>query len=313
MTTALTPSSRGITDIPPGGIGRPARPSSRRGLVAWLFVLPLVVVNGGVVLVPGLFNIYYSFTSWDGLSSPKWIGLQNYVRLVTDPVVQGAFLRNVVWAAIFLTVPMSMGLFSAFLLQSVRKLGGIYRTIFFLPYIVATVVVASIWGLIYSPASGLPALLHNFGLPTINFLGNPQLALWSVALANIWQWWGFLSIVFYAAMVGVDRSLYEAAELDGAGQWYKFWAVTFPSIRPTFMFMCLMSLIWSFLIFDYVYILTGGGPAGSTEVLGTLLYRTAFQAREAGYAAAIGILMGVISLVVVLGYQAIGRRKRWEI
>ena len=120
-------------------------------------------------------------------------------------------------------------------------------------------------------------------------------------------------MVFFAAMQSVNPSLYEAAELDGAGAFRKLISVTLPAIRPTIMFLALMTVIWSFLIFDYIFIMTGGGPAGKTEVLGTLLYKSAFWSREAGYAASIGVLMGLISLFVVGIYLSLRKRLKWEI
>ena len=120
-------------------------------------------------------------------------------------------------------------------------------------------------------------------------------------------------MVFFAAMQSVNPSLYEAAELDGASALRKLISITIPAIRPTILFMSLMTVIWSFLIFDYVFIMTGGGPAGKTEVLGTLLYKSAVWSREAGYAAAIGVLMGLISLTVVGLYLTLRKRLKWEI
>lgn len=120
-------------------------------------------------------------------------------------------------------------------------------------------------------------------------------------------------VIFLAAMQGVSPSLYEAAALDGAGPFRQFWSVTLPSIRPTFMFLGLMTIIWSFLSFDYVYVMTQGGPAGATDVLSTLLYREAFASLRAGYASAVGIVMALISGVVVASYLIIRKRKDWAI
>jgi len=130
---------------------------------------------------------------------------------------------------------------------------------------------------------------------------------------NTWSWWGFLVVVFLAAMQGVNPSLYEASGIDGANSWQQFRFITLPSIRPTLMFLGLMTIIWSFLVFDYIYILTQGGPAGATEVVSTVLYRDAFQNQEAGYAAAMGVVLAVISGLVVGVYQWVRRRKDWDI
>src|SRR5690606_19989479 len=193
----------------------------------------------------------------------------------------------------------------AFLLSRTTHGQVIYRVLFFIPYTLATIVVASIWSNIYSPEYGLTAVLG----VDLNLLGDPDTALASVAVANTWQWWGYLMVIFMAAMSSVSPSLYDAARLDGASGWQQFIHITIPDIRPTLVFMALMTVIWSFLVFDYIYIMTGGGPAGATEVVGTLLYTTAFSTYEAGYAAAMGIVLALISVVMVGGYLAL---RRWR-
>ncbi|MHA6630255.1 carbohydrate ABC transporter permease [Pseudonocardia sichuanensis] len=290
---------------------RPARrrrsPARRRAVIAWAFMLPLILTNVLVVLGPSLSALYYSFTDWSGIGEARFIGLDNYIELVGDPEFLNAFWHNIVWTVFFLVVPMVMGLFGAFALTRIRRFRLLFRVAYFVPYIVASVVTAAVWENLLSSDVGIGEVLG------INFLGNIDLALPTVAFVNNWAWWGFLVVIFLAAMQGVNPSLYEAAALDGAGPFRQFWSITLPSIRPTFMFLGLMTIIWSFLSFDYVYILTQGGPAGATDVLSTLLYREAFASLRAGYASAIGIVMGLISAVVVAAYLIIRKRKDWAI
>ena len=308
MTTTTPTATTAARAVLAGRPERPRRsPVRRRTVVAWAFMLPLILTNVLVVLGPSLSALYYSFTDWSGVGEARWIGLDNYVELVGDPEFLNAFWHNIVWTVFFLVVPMVMGLFGAFALTRIRRFRLLFRVAFFVPYIVASVVTAAVWENLLSSDVGVG---EAFG---INFLGNVDLALPTVAFVNNWAWWGFLVVIFLAAMQGVDPSLYEAAALDGAGPFRQFWSVTLPSIRPTFMFLGLMTIIWSFLSFDYVYILTQGGPAGSTDVLSTLLYREAFASLRAGYASAIGIVMGEISAIVVAAYLIIRKRKDWAI
>ncbi|MBO0879598.1 MAG: sugar ABC transporter permease [Mycobacterium sp.] len=302
--TAAEPSRPSATRTT--GNGRRGR-RFRRGLTAWAFMLPLIVVNVLVIAGPGLMSVYYSFTDWTGIGGANFIGVDNYRKMFRDGAFADAFLHNVWWTVFFLIVPMSMGLFGAFLLSRMRRFLTVFRVVYFIPYIVASVVSASIWQSLLSPEHGVGKLLG------VNFLGNGSTALPSVAVVNTWSWWGFLVVVFLAAMQGVNPSLYEASGLDGANSWQQFWHVTLPSIRPTLMFLGLMTIIWSFLVFDYIYILTQGGPAGATEVLSTLQYRDAFENQQAGYAAAIGVVLALISGIVVGAYQILRRRKGWEI
>ncbi|GAA3708836.1 sugar ABC transporter permease [Nonomuraea antimicrobica] len=287
----------------------------RRAAVGFAFMAPLLVVNVVVIAAPGAMSIWYSFTDWTGLGPASFVGLDNYTNLLGDPEFHNALLHNTLWTLFFLTVPMAMGLFGAFLLSHIRRFQMLFRVAYFIPYVVATVVSGSIWESLLSPDQGIGDGLAAIGLPwlkDVNFLGDPDLALGTVAFVNTWQWWGFLVVIFLASMQAVSPQLYEAARLDGANRWREFWHITLPGIRPTLMFLGLMTVIWSFLIFDYIYILTQGGPAGSTDVLGTLLYRNAFANLQAGYAASIGVVMALVSVIAVSGFLYL-RRRGWDI
>ncbi|MFJ8602434.1 carbohydrate ABC transporter permease [Streptomyces shenzhenensis] len=284
-------------------------------LKAWLFMAPLVVVNLLVIAGPGLMSVYYSFTDWDGLDSPALVGFANYTAMFGDADFLRALLHNLLWTAFFLVVPMSLGLLGAFLLTRIKRFQLVFRVLYFVPYVIATVVSATIWRQILSPTSGIGPALGDLGIPwlkDVNFLGDGDIALGTVAFVNNWQWWGFLVVIFLASMQSIEPSLYEAARMDGANTWREFWHITLPAIRPTFMFLSLMTVIWSFLVFDYIYILTQGGPAGSTDVLSTVMYRMAFEQQQAGYASAIGVVLALISAATVGGYLYLRRRLKWE-
>lgn len=294
-----------------------ARPSRRlgRGLTAWLFMLPLICVNVFVILGPSIASIYYSFTDWSGLGPANFVGLANFQQMLSDTEFLQAFGHNLIWTAIFLTVPIAMGLLGAFLLSRIRRFQVFFRIVYFIPYMIASVVNSAVWEQILDPSQGIGPVLASHAIPFLNniaFFGNERIALPSVAFVDNWHWWGFIVVVFLGAMQSVDTQLYDAARVDGANVWREFWHVTLPGIRPTLMFIVLMTVIWSLLVFDYVFIITQGGPAGSTQVLSTLLYQDAFSRNEAGYAAAIGLSMSVLSALITLGYLYL-RRKGWEV
>ena len=189
-----------------------------------------------------------------------------------------------------------------------------YRITLFIPYVLPGVVSPRSGATCSTHCMGVGAQLTKIGIPGLDiaFLGNPKTVLPAVAFVDNWHWWGFLMVLFLAAMQNIPADLYEAARIDGANRWQEFRNVTIPGIRPTLVFMILMTAIWSFLVFDYIWILTQGGPAGSSEVLGTLVYKEAFNRFEAGYASAIGLSMSffagiIISIFVIL------RRRGWEI
>jgi raffinose/stachyose/melibiose transport system permease protein len=296
-----------------GQIGRRRR--FRKILLPWLFVLPILLLHLIVVAGPALSAVYYSLTNWSGIGPAEFIGLENFRRLFfEDRAFRKAFGNNVIWLGIFLTVPFVLALGAATLLAPIKRGSMFFRTSLFIPYILPSVITASIWRTLLSPTVGLGSQLAAAGFPGFDqaYLGRPSTALYAIAFVDNWHWWGFLMVLLLAAMQHIGPELYDAARIDGASRWQEFRYVTLPGIRPTLVFLLLMTAIWSFLVYDYVWILTQGGPAGSSEVLGTLLYKSAFNRFEAGYAAAIGLTMSVFAAAIIATFGLL-RRRGWEI
>ncbi len=294
----------------------PARGLKRRRLLtAWLFMVPLLAVNVLVILGPSVATIYYSFTDWSGIGPAEFVGLENYTELLADGDFWMAMWHNVIWTLLFLSVPIAMGLLGAFLLSQIERFQMFFRIAYFIPYVVASVVNAAMWQNILDPSRGIGSALASVGIPFldgVSFFGSERLALPSVAFVNIWAWWGFIVLLFLTALQSVDHGLYEAARIDGAGRWQQFLNVTLPGIRPTFVFVVLLTIINSLLVFDYVWIITRGGPAGASEVVGTLMWKQAFERFEAGYAAAMGLGLSFVSGIIVLIFVFL-RRRGWEV
>jgi raffinose/stachyose/melibiose transport system permease protein len=292
-----------------GAAVRPRRRGHlRRGLVAWSFMIPLVAVNALVIVGPSAATLYYSLTDWTGLGPASFVGLANYRHAFGDGEFRQALLHNLEWLVLFLVVPGVLGLLGAYLLSQIRRGQILFRTIFFIPYVVASVVNAAVWKNLLSPDNGIGP---HVGVHTA-FFGNPSTSLLSVNFVVDWHWWGFLAVIFLAAMQSVDPELYDAAKVDGAGRWRQYVHVTLPAIRPTLVFLALMTVIWSLKAFDYVFIITKGGPAGSSEVVSTLMYRDAFSEYRAGYAASLGLSMAFATAIVLACYQILRRRRGWE-
>lgn len=287
----------------------------RRAIVPWLFLLPLLIINLVVVLGPSVGSIFYAFTEWSGVGPAKFVGLANFQRMLGDRVFRLAFVNNLKWTLLFLTVPIFMGLLGATLLAQIKRYQLLFRIVYFIPYVLASVVVAQIWRYILHPTFGIGVLLSNrWGWDWINikFFADRNVVLYAIAFVDNWHFWGFLVILYLAAMQAVDIELYESARLEGANRWQEFRYITLPGIRPTLVFTILMITIWSFLVFDYIYQLTQGGPAHASEVLATEVYSAAFARFEVGYAAAIGLSISVICGSVVLGFVYL-RRRGWEV
>lgn len=276
----------------------------------WLFVLPSLALNVAVILVPALLTVALAFMSWDGVSDPSFAGLANFQALWGDDVFWHALWNNVRWTLIFLTVPILMGLVAAVMLLVARRGRTVLQVVYFLPVVIATVITARVWqGMIYNPVSGIVGLLQHHGFAAGDPLASTDRALYGVATVDLWHWWGFLAVIFFAALRQVDVSHIEAARLDGANLWQLVRFVLLPAIRPTIALMMIMTVIWSFLVFDFIYVLTQGGPAFSSEVLSTLAYRNAFYDLDVGRAAATAVVISLFGLVATAFYIRVQRRE----
>ena len=287
----------------------------RKVVIPWLFVLPIMLINVVVVIGPSAGALYYSLTDWSGVGPAEFIGLDNFRNILFhDLDYRRAFLNNLSWLAFFLTVPFAVSLFAASMLARIQRGSMFIRTSLFIPYVLPAVITASIWRNLLSPTLGIGPLLASWGIPGLDkaFLGQPDTALIAIAFVDNWHFWGFLMVLFLAAMQKIPPELYEAARIDGATRWQEFRFITLPGIQPTIVFMLLMVSIWSFLVFDYVWILTQGGPAGASDVLGTLVFKQAFSRFEAGYASAIGLTMSFLAGLIIILFQYL-RRRGWEI
>lgn len=293
--------------VPPTTVhngGRRAGLRTRGRLVAIVFVAPALLLNLLVIGGPTIAGIGYSLTDWNGIGPATFVGLANWQRLLTDPTFWNAIGHNFIYLLIFLLVPLTVGLVGAFLLSRIRRGAAFFRVLFFLPYLLLSVINAQIWRNILDPEVGLASALNVIGihwLDGVYFFADKDIALYSVAFVDSWTFWGFLIVLFLAAMQGIDPSQYEAARIDGANAWQEFRYVVVPGIRPTLTFALMITAIGCLLVFDYPFILTNGGPAGASDVASLLVNRTAFVFREAGYASALALalsLLGGIFLVV---------------
>lgn len=268
-----------------------------------LYLVPTLLINVAIILVPAMLTIALAFFRWDGISMPVFIGIDNFSALWADRVFWTALTNNIIWTLVFLIVPIGIGLLAATLLLVARRGSMFFQVIYFLPMIIATAILARIWqGMIYSPISGVNGMLQRMGFPTLDPLTQPSTALIGIATVDLWHWWGFLCVIFFAALRQVPQEQVEAARIEGASFWQMMRYVLLPGIRPTITLMMIMTVIWSFLVFDFVYILTQGGPAFSSEVLSTLAYRSAFYDLAVGKAAAVAVIISIFGLIATAFY-----------
>jgi raffinose/stachyose/melibiose transport system permease protein len=269
-----------------------------------LLAVPALVVYLGFLIGPVIGGFYFSLTQWDGINAPSWIGLDNFVRLVGDAQFWSALAHTLVFTAIILVGQVGSGLGLALLLNRASRAVPFMRGVFFAPALMSTAVIALVWGFIYSPTVGiLHGLTESVGLGDSvfgNVLGGQQSALLGVSIVVIWQFAGYMMIIFLAGLKSIPREIYEAASLDGAAGSKQFRSVTWPLLAPSTSIAVLISLAGNLKLFDQVYLMTGGGPAGATETVGTLIYRTAFINSDYGYSVAQSVVLTLLITMVVL-------------
>jgi N-acetylglucosamine transport system permease protein len=290
------------------------------------FLAAPVLLYAVFVVSPYVQAAYISLTSWSGLTSAKpFIGLGNYVRLVQDGDFWVALAHNAILLLVVPIVTIVLGLFFASMLnvgsgagRGVRGVrgAGLYKVVFFLPYIMPAVIAAVLWEFIYNPQIGmLDGALDALGLGGLkrDWLGDPSVALWSLMGVMVWAGVGFYVVLFSAAMQSIPKDIYEAAELDGASRWAVMRRITVPMLRSTVQVAYIYLGIAALDAFTLVQVITPkGGPDNSTSVVALYLYDTAFQQGEFGYASAIGVAMCVLTLVLAAITFRSGRRERLE-
>jgi raffinose/stachyose/melibiose transport system permease protein len=272
----------------------------------WLFAIPALAVYVGFLVYPALSSVWFSLTNWDGLSATyKFVGLDNYLKMPSDPVVVTAVRNNLIWTVVTIAVPTVIGLALAIALNGKVHGKPILRLIFYTPAVLPLVSIASIWGWLYNPDAGaINSFLRLIGLDGLAqpWLGQDSTALWAVMVPAIWLRTGFPMLLYLAALQGIPNDLYEAATVDGATKWQQFWHVTMPSLRPAHYIVLALSLIDSFKVFDMIYAMTYGGPGTSTQVMGTWMYFNVFQYYQAGYGTAIAVVITLVAIAVGIPY-----------
>lgn len=288
-----------------GSAARPALPTEQgRSPIDWagylfvaFFAAPFLLFN----VMPVLFGVYVSFTEWSIIGSPTWIGLDNYRQALGDEWLRQAFLNVALYALLIVPGVLALALAFALFVNQGWPLSGLARTILFTPNVVSATVIGLVWVWILDTQYGLVnGYLGRLGLSDIPWLTSATWSLVGVSIASIWWDLGLAFVLILAALQDVPKDLYEAASLDGAGPWRKFLHVTVPHIRPTLSMVVTLQLISTMRIFSQVYVMTNGGPAGSSSSVIFFIYQAAVVRNMMGYASAVSVLLFVVILAVTL-------------
>ena len=280
------------------------RSIKKKGILNYLFVIPVLVLSLLFIYYCIGFTVTASFTDWNGMSKEwNWIGFKNYGKLLKDATFWIAVRNNVIFFCGTIFPQAIIGFLLAVLLKYRFPGSNVFKAVFFLPIAMATSIITAIFRIILNPATGeLNTFLRNIGLgwAAQSWLGDKHWALVSIIVVNIFQWMGFSMITYYAALMALPEDIYESAMLDGAGFWRTTVSITLPMVRGTTNLLIVLGIVGSLKTFDIVKLLTNGGPGRSTTFLNTYLYEKAFKDFNAGGSAAIGVAILIIAIIMAV-------------
>lgn len=293
---------------------RPARRARPGRLVGWLFLAPALTAYSVFVLWPLITSIRYSLYSWDGVTRAKWVGLQNYNAVFSNPTLLSVLGHSGQLIIYFCVIPVALGLVVAAVMRRVvvGRLGTVARTVLFLPQVVPLVAAGIAWSWVLSSNGALNQIFSAVGLHGITraWLGDFTFALPAVGLIGVWVLLGFCTVLLLVGMSKIDPALYEASQLDGAGPIREFFSITIPGVRQEIGVCVTVTVISALSAFDVVFISTSGGPGTQTMVPGLEIYQLAFYNRQVGLASALAVVLMVLVLVCVLPIQWFVNRGR---
>ena len=268
---------------------------------AYIMILPAYLIFTVFVLIPIGMVLYYSLTDFNMYQMPNFKGLENYIKLFRDDEFLGSVKNTLLYTVLTLTIQLGLGLFLSVLLYRKSRAVPLFRTALYLPNVMSMVCVSMVWLWLYNPNFGLlNNLLKLIGLPPQQWLINPDQAMFCIILIGIWKNCGYSMVIFLGGLTGIPSSLYEAAELDGAGVFRKFTSITWPMLRPTTFFLLVTGIVNSFAVFEQVNIMTDGGPLNRTTTIVHQIYRRGLLEFKMGYASAMAVLLLAFSLFVTM-------------
>lgn len=279
----------------------------RKKLVDFSFLFPVLFMFIAFVVLPFIWGIPLSLTDWDGLSAVKnFIGLNNYINIFSDPHIPNALKNTCVFAVLTLVISNVLGLLIAMLLQKSNRINNITRTIVFMPYCLSMILQSYVWKYMYSDVL--------YGLLAIpNPLGSQFWAIIGISFICIWADTGYCMIIYVAALQGISKDYYEAAEIAGANKWQQFWQITLPMLWPAVVSNVIIYLGWGLRVYDYPMAATSGGPGRASETIAMLIYKNLFSHHKAGYGQALAIVYTVMIFVIIAIVAKFLRKREVEL
>ena len=283
----------------------------QRKLLIGLFLAPTVIGLGLFTFLPILASVVLAFFSWDIITPPRFVGLENFADIAADPTIRVSFLNTIGFVVVAVTLQLAVALVLAVLVNTKmpRLLKSFFRSVLFFPLVLSAASVSIIMGYLFNENFGLiNHILNLLGMADVPWLTSTHGAMIVVILVYVWQNFGFSFLLFLGGLSSIPKEVYEAAQVDGATGWKQFWKITFPLVSPTTLVASVMAIISALQIFDQPYVLTRGGPGDSTRTAVMVIYESAFKQLEFGRASAIGIVLTVVIMLVTAVQFRLSRR-----
>lgn len=316
MTTVTENPARATSDPRASGPGTRSGARRRRGmgtLTGWAFVAPAMVIILGLSIFPAVWAFILSLQKWNGFAPPKFVGGDNYSRLMSDEEFWSAVGHTGLYVVLFVPASVLLGLFLAVALNRDIALIGLYRTAIFVPFVASAAATGILSTYLFSPQYGLANnVLRTFGLPAQGWLEDPGQAMLVIAIMSLWGQAAFTTVIYLAALQDIPNELLEAARIDGANRWQTFWRVVWPELSPVTVFVTIWQAIGALQLFDLVYTTTRGGPLDATKTIVYYLWEKAFKALDFGSGSAAAYVLFAVTLLITIGMVLYARRRNME-
>ena len=281
----------------------------RQNLAGFLFVLPVILFSLVFLVGPIFVAVFLSFTKYNILSPPKFIGLSNYVRLIEMDTFWSSLWVTAKYVSFRLLAIFILAYLMAIIAQNLKKGGGFFQTVYFMPYVFPLAVTSIAWKIFYRPRGLVESLTDVFGIAPISWLSNETWALIAVVIVTVWSGVGYYAIIMLSGLQTIPQSVNEAASIDGANAWQRFIHITLPMLKPILFYLLVIGTVNSIQGFDPFLVMTQGGPGGATEVIGLLIYKSGMEFLKMGLASAMSVILLVIILIITLVYRYFLRSK----
>lgn len=285
---------------------------NNKNLSFWLFLLPALFALIVVVFFPFMYGFYYTFTDWNGLRATAFLGFDNYFAIFSDQRFIESLIFTIKFAITSIVIVNVLGLSLAVLVTQKIKISNGLRTIFFMPNLIGGLILGFIWQFIF--ISGFDAIGKLFDISFLQgWLSTAETGFWGLVILNVWQYAGYIMIIYISYLQGVPQELLEAAEIDGASGFQRFWRIKFPLVAPAFTVSLFLTLSNAFKLYDQNLALTNGGPYGSTEMLAMEIYNTAFSRYDMAYAQSKAVIFFILVAIVALTQVYVNKKREVEL